>query len=198
MKKSTFSYKEVAEICNALTNQDKTPSIHSVRLALGGGSPNKILGYLRQWQKEYELSTAVDEDLSPAFKQAILAECARKLTTVKERLQSQIDERENQLNELQELLSTAEEQTEELTATLEKTKKEADTKYLDYEKKLSAANEQVNVRTEYANELVHKTDKQLAELREQLRQMQEEKHKADIKAATAEARNAELEKRPSK
>jgi paraquat-inducible protein B len=194
MKKSAFGYDKVAEICRKLIEQGETPTLRSVRDGVGIGSMSTISKYLHQWQKEYALSTTVDDDLSAEFRQAVLAECARKLNTVKARLQAKIDEHEAQISELQEILGTAETKLDELTNELEKTKKEYEHKYLEYERKLSAATEQVIVRTEYAHEITHKTDKELAQLREELLRMQEARHQADIKAATAEARNAELEK----
>jgi hypothetical protein len=195
MKKSTFDYKDVVETCHRLIKEGITPSIPSVRAALGGGSPNKILAYLRQWQKEYALSVSVEEDLSPEFKQAVLAECGRKLAAVRDRLQSQLDARENQVNTVQALLAASEAQVSKLTAELLQVKKDTEAASLAYEKQLAAASEQVTIRTEYADELRQKTEQQIATLQTQLQQMQESKHAADIRAATAEARHAEIEKR---
>ena len=194
MKKASFDDKKVAKICNLLVSQGIEPTIKAVTEKLGGGSPNLVLQHIRQWRKECELANAVEDDLSPEFKQAALAECARKLVTVRENLQRHIDEREAQLNELQELLGNAEIQIEELNSELLQCKKEAEAKYLDYEAKLAATREQIAVRTEQAKESIDKLDHQATKFQEQIRQLQEAKHHADIKAATAEARNAELEK----
>lgn len=198
MKKPAFGYEKVAEICHKLVEQGETPTMRSVRDRVGAGSMSTILEYLNRWKRENELSYTVDDDLSAEFKQAVLAECARKLSSVKDRLQAQIDESETQITEMHEVLKALEEKADELIAELEKTKNESEARHLDYEKKLSAANEQVTLRAEYANQLAQKTDGQLAELREELKKIQEAKHQADIRAATAEARCAELEKRTMK
>lgn len=116
MKKASFDDKKVAKICNALIGQGIEPTIKAVIEKLGGGSPNLVLQYIRQWRKKYELAHAVDDDLSPEFRQAALAECARKLVTVRESLQRHIEERDSQLNELQELLGNTETQVEELNS----------------------------------------------------------------------------------
>ncbi len=198
MKKSSYDDKMIAKICNGLIAQGIEPSIRVVTEKLGGGSPNLILQYIRQWRKEHELANAIDDDLSPEFRQAALAECSRKLASVRESLQKQVDERDTQLNELQELLGNAETKIDELNNDLLHIKNEANAKHLEYESKLAATREQIAVRSEQANELKEKLDTQEAKFQEQLKQLQEAKHQADIKVATAEARNAELEKQLKK
>ncbi len=194
MKKASFDDKKVMKICNGLVAQGIEPTIKAVTEKLGGGSPNLVLQHIRQWRKEYELAHAVQDDLSPEFRQAALAECARKLVTVRENLQKHIEEREATLNELQDLLENAEAQIEELNSELLQNKKEAEAKHLDYEAKLAAAREQIAVRSEQTKESIEKLDLQATKFQEQIRQLQDAKHHADIKAAAAEARNTELEK----
>lgn len=197
MKKLDLQYKHIAEICRNLSNTGKKPTARNIREILGYGSLSTILEHLHQWQKESALSVTVDEDLSPDIKQAILAECGRKLSAIREMLQSKIDERDTQLNETKEILKETELRVEEITADLERHKKESYDRYLYFERKVAAADEQAIIRTEYANEVTKKTDQQIAELRENLKKLQEEKHQSDIRAAAAEARNTELEKQIS-
>ncbi len=194
MKKASFDEKKVAKICNTLTRQGVIPTIKIVRERLGSGSPNLILQYMHQWEKEYELAHAIEDDLSPEFRQAALAECARKLINVRENLQKQIDTRDSQLNELQELLEDTEIKTENLSNELLEMKKEYEAKYLEYEAKLASLSEKNKVRLEQANEMNKKLDQEVKQLQQQIKQLQENKHQADIKVAAAEARNGELEK----
>ena len=194
MKKASFDIKKIAQICNALVEEDREPTIKAVTDKLGGGSPNLILQYIREWRKEYELASKVEDDLSPEFRQAALAECARKLAVMRQSLQKQIEERDAQLNELQRFLENAEIRIEELNNELAQMKKEQDAKCIDYEAKLAAVKEQIAVRAEQANEVKEKLHHQTEQLQEEVKQLQEAKHQTDIKAAVAEARNAELEK----
>jgi chromosome segregation ATPase len=194
MKKASFDLKKVTQICNALVEEGGEPTIKAVTDKLGGGSPNLVLQYIRKWREEYELASNVEDDLSPEFKQAALAECARKLASMRKGLQEQIKERDSQLNELQGLLENAETQVEELNNELAQMKKDQDTKYIDYEAKLAALREQNAIRMEQANELKEKLNYQAEQLQEQVMQLKEAKHQADIRAAAAEARNVELDK----
>ena len=194
MKKASFDVKKVAQICNALVEEGREPTIKAVTDKLGGGSPNLILQYIRKWREDYELAHTIDDDLSLEFKQAALAECARKLAATRKGLQKQIEERDAQLNELQKLLENTETQVEERNNELALMKKEQDAKYIDYEAKLAATREQIAVRMEHGKEVKEKLHRRTEQLQEQARQLQEAKHQADIRAAAAEARNAELEK----
>jgi chromosome segregation ATPase len=194
MKKASFDSKKIAQICNALIEAGREPTIKAVTDKLGGGSPNLVLKYIQAWRKEHELASNVEDDLSPEFRQAVLAECARKLASMRMGLQEQIKERDSQLNELQGLLENAETQVEELNNELAQMKKDQDAKYIDYEAKLASLREQIAVRTEQGKEVKEKLYQQTERLQEQLKQLQEAKHQADIRAAAAEARNAELEK----
>src|SRR5262245_28041787 len=126
--------------------QGSEPTIKIVTEKLDGGSPNLVLQYIRHCRKKYELAHAVYEDLSSELRQAILAECARKLKSVSETHQKHIAERESQINELQALLGNTETQVEELASELQRIKSENEAKSLDYEAKLAAAREQVSVR----------------------------------------------------
>lgn len=84
MKKPSFDGKKIAQICNSFINQGIDPTVRGIRDKLGGGSPNDISQYLREWRKVYELATTATDDLSPEFIQAALAECSRKVISVKE------------------------------------------------------------------------------------------------------------------
>ncbi len=198
MKKISFDDKKVIKLCNDLVAQGIEPTVRLLIEKLGGGSPNLVLKYIRQWRKECELANTIADDLSAECKRAVLAECARHLNAVRENLQKQLNDQDAQLNELQELLGNSEARIEELEQELLGVKNEADVRHLEYEGRLAAAREQIAVRTEQANELKNKLDVQAIEFQEQLKQLLEAKHQADIKIAVAEARNSDLEKQLNK
>lgn len=114
MPKSSVSYTQVAEVCQALLSEDQKITLRAI-VARSGGSPNTVLQLWKQWQKEQEDITlaALDEELSPSVKQAILAESGRKLAAIKIHYAKKIAESNQQWLDMQSLLQEAEEQKQQ-------------------------------------------------------------------------------------
>ena len=76
----------------------------------------------QHWRKEQEdiALAAVDEELSPQIKQAILAECARKTALVKNQWADKVAATEKQLTEMGEMLLQLDLEKDRLTLELNK------------------------------------------------------------------------------
>ncbi len=115
MSKSSITYAQVAEACQALLGEGQKITLRAI-IARSGGSPNSVLQFWKQWQKEQEDITlaALDEELSPSVKQVILAECGRKVAAVKTCYAKKITESHQQWQEMQMFLQEAEQQKQQL------------------------------------------------------------------------------------
>lgn len=119
MPKTSITYQQIAEACQALTGEGYKITLRAI-VAKIGGSPNSVLQFWRQWQQEQEDITlaAIDEELSAPIKQAILAECARKVSAVKSHFAKKITESKQQWQDMQTLFSEAEQQAQQLQAEI--------------------------------------------------------------------------------
>lgn len=122
MSKSSITYAQVAEACQALLGEGQKITLRAI-VARSGGSPNSVLQFWKQWQKEQEDITlaALDEELSLSVKQVILAECGRKVAAVKTHYAKKITESHQQWQEMQALLQEAEQQKQQLQNELTET-----------------------------------------------------------------------------
>ncbi len=110
-----ITYPEVAEACQTLAGEGHKITLRAI-LARTGGSPNAVLPFWKQWRQEQEEITlaAIEEEISPPVKQAILAECARKVSAVKAHFAKKITDSEQQWHDLQALLTEAEQTRQRL------------------------------------------------------------------------------------
>ena len=61
---SRVNYENVVKACEKLVSEGLKPSGRSVTNLMGGGSPNSVLGYLREWK-----SSRPDQNLNAVVKQ---------------------------------------------------------------------------------------------------------------------------------
>ncbi len=124
MAKIGITYEQVAFACQSLL-KDGQPITARAIMAKTGGSPANILKFWQQWRKEQEdiALAAVDEELSPQIKQAVLAECARKTALVKNQLADKMLTTEKQLDEMGEMLLQMSLEKDRLTLELNKAQK---------------------------------------------------------------------------
>lgn len=122
MPKNSITYSQVAEACQTLLGEGQKITLRSI-VAKSGGSPNVVLQFWKQWQREQEEITlaALDEDLSPSVKQAILAECARKVSLIKTHFAKKITESDQQWQDIQALMQKADQQKQQLQSELAET-----------------------------------------------------------------------------
>jgi len=121
MAKIGITYEQVAFACQSLLKEGQTITARAI-LAKTGGSPTNILKHWQHWRKEQEdiALAAVDEELSPQIRQAILAESARKIAIVKQQLSGKIATAEQHLIEMQEMLYQADMEKDRLNSELQK------------------------------------------------------------------------------
>lgn len=121
MAKTGITYEQVAFACQSLMKEGQTITARAI-MAKTGGSPANILKFWQQWRKEQEdiALAAVDEELSPQIKQAVLAECARKTTIVKKQWADKVAVTEKQLTEMGEMLLQVDLEKDRLTLELNK------------------------------------------------------------------------------
>ncbi|MBS0351035.1 MAG: DNA-binding protein [Proteobacteria bacterium] len=120
-KTSGVTYEQVALACQSLLKEGQSPTFRPV-LARTGGAAAKVSEYLNRWRNEQEniVLAALDEELSPQVKQAILAESARKTTLVKQQLSVKLTAIEQQLAEMGELLLKTDLEKDRLILELQK------------------------------------------------------------------------------
>ncbi len=122
MPKNSITYPQVAEACQTLLSEGQKITLRAI-VAKSGGSPNAVLQFWKQWQREQEDITlaALDEDLSPSVKQAILAECARKVSLIKTHFAKKITESDQQWQDMQALAQEADQQKQQIQSELTET-----------------------------------------------------------------------------
>lgn len=65
------TYENVAAAAQALTDAGQTPSVRTIKTALGGGSPNAILPLLNQWKQARPAVQTLDISIDPQIGQLI-------------------------------------------------------------------------------------------------------------------------------
>lgn len=180
------------------------------------GDPNAGLPFWKQWRQEQEDITlaAIDEEISSPVKQAILAECARKVSAVKAYFAKKITDSEQQWHDLQTLLTEAEQTRQQLQTEItqmqhqkieqQTQQKLADQRLTDTENRLR------DIKTRYQAAMLAQerisTEKQMTEKQaadwqirwqhseEALKTLQTAQHQYEIEIATLKTRINEREK----
>jgi Plasmid replication region DNA-binding N-term len=121
MAKTGVTYEQVAFACQSLLKEGHDITARAI-LAKTGGSPNNVVKLWQRWRQEKEdiALAAVDEELSSQVKQAILAECARKTSLVKNQWADKVAATEKQLAEMGEMLLQIDLEKDRLTLELNK------------------------------------------------------------------------------
>lgn len=209
MSKNGITYQQVAEACRALLGENQKLTLRAI-VAKTGGSPNTVLQFWKQWQREQEDITmaALDEELSHSIKQAILAECARKVSAVKAHYAHKMTEFDQQWRDLQALAQEAESQKQQLENHLHETQTQLMEQKVHlnlYEQRLTEANQRAEDKEKqhqatliaYERSQAEKNllEKQATEWRDhyyrceqELKATQAGKHSADIEIAALKAR----------
>ena len=209
MSKNGITYQQVAEACQALLGENQKLTLRAI-VAKTGGSPNTVLQHWKQWQREQDdiTMTALDEELSPSIRQAVLAECARKVSAIKVHYANKISEAEQQWRDLQALTQEIEQQKQQLESNLYEIQgqlMEQKAHLSLYDQRLAEANQRAEDREKqyqatliaYERNQAEKglLEKQATEWRDhyyrceqELKAMQTSKHSADIEIAALKAR----------
>lgn len=209
MSKNGITYQQVAEACLALLGEKQKLTLRAI-VARTGGSPNTVLQHWKQWQREQDDITiaALDEELSPSIRQAVLAEYARKVSAIKAYYANKVAEADQQWRDLQVLTQEVEQQKQHLETTLHEIQSQLMEKkaHLNlFEQRLIEANQRAGDREKqyhatliaYERNQAEKglLEKQATEWRDhyhrceqELKTIQTSKHSADIEIASLKAR----------
>ena len=185
-KSESITYQSIAKICNEMIKADEKPSVRKLHARVGG-SFSTITAHLTQWRAQQTLAKSSDNTLSDEFHQALLAEFARITASVKKQLLAQLTEKDEQLTEAGELLAEHENRLSECEKTYKEIVTKAQLEQLTLEKKLAAAigdSESAKKR-----ELI---------LQEKIDALIDKCHQAELKAAIAETKAAEYNRRDSR
>jgi plasmid replication DNA-binding protein KfrA len=204
MAKTGVTYEQVAYTCQTLLKEGQTITARGI-LGRTGGSPNGVVKHWQRWRQEQEgiALAAVDEELSPQIKQAILAECARKTALVKQQWTDKVSASEQQLAEIQTLLHQAELDKEKLLSELsqiqvlkteqDKRQAVADQRLRDAEsrnkeleqlyRETSLAQERAKTEKSMIEQQKELLEKRLNNLENELKACQTSKHQCDLEIA---------------
>lgn len=140
MAKIGVTYEQVSLVCQSLLKEGHSPNFRNV-MSKTGGAAAKVSEHLNTWRNEQEniVLAALDEELSPQVRQAILAESARKTTLVKQQLSGKITAMEQQLTEMGDMLLKADQEKDQLTLELQKVQQQI----LEQDKRLAVADQRL-------------------------------------------------------
>jgi DNA repair exonuclease SbcCD ATPase subunit len=180
---SAISYALVANACAELIQQGDSPSVRKLRAHLGAGSFSTLQSHYHRWQDEQRLSQKSEGDLSPAFRQAVLAEIGRATATLAQKMNEDLGLEKERLVEAQNLLLECETQMEKLKETSEATHKAAEQNRLRLEREV--------IRATALNEDHARREK---EYQRQIEILRQDVRQAELKSAVSETQLAELQK----
>lgn len=115
MPKSLVTYEAVAAACEAIAVSGSRPSVRSIIAHLGGGSPNSVLDYQRQWKAGRPVVKATDIQIDPRIGQIIAEQISAAVTTSRGDIEGQLFEAEQDA----EIVSKAGKEAEERVTALE-------------------------------------------------------------------------------
>lgn len=124
-KKEQVTYQVVAKAINELQADGQTPSVRLIRSKIGG-SNSTLLEYLRRWQSDAELASAIEENISDTFQQALKAEFGRMTLTIRGKYEALLQQEKQQNKESQELLIEAETKIADLELQARENKEKSD------------------------------------------------------------------------
>lgn len=113
--KSLVTYEAVAAACEAIAVSGNRPSVRSIIAHLGGGSPNSVLDYQRQWKAGRPVVKATDIQIDPRIGQIIAEQISAAVTTSRADIEGQLFEAEQDA----EIVSKAGKEAEERVTALE-------------------------------------------------------------------------------
>ncbi|MFA6015988.1 MAG: DNA-binding protein [Gallionellaceae bacterium] len=88
--KSLVTYEAVAAACEAITASGSRPSVRGIIAHLGGGSPNSVLDYQRQWKAGRPVVKASDIQIDPRIGQIIAEQISAAVTASRADIEGQL------------------------------------------------------------------------------------------------------------
>src|SRR5262249_30569682 len=132
---SDVTYQQYLQAVGDLKAQGVAASVRAVQKVIGG-SNSTILEYQRKMQADAAIASTVDDDISDAFRQSILAEFGRVVQSTRERLEALLAQERQQLKEAKELLKKLENRNGQLEEPRQEENKQNADKILSLEKQL--------------------------------------------------------------
>ncbi|MBS3962951.1 MAG: DNA-binding protein [Methylomonas sp.] len=210
MARIGISYEQVAQVADAILGTGQQPSIRTIRDRLTTGSPNTIQRHLATWRDARPQAAATAPELPSTLTAAIAAEIEKAAATARSEIEGRLvqaqgdaaelaatgeqleDERDELLNQL--TIVTTERDQATATAAERATEIERMTAELARERH-AAEQARIEVaqgrnKQEASDERIKDQKSEIDRLRQQVEQLQTDKHAAEQAAAVA---NAKLE-----
>jgi len=147
MPKAVVTYEDVSKICNELLDHNQKISARIIQPQTGG-SMSTVLKLLHQWEKDKGFRRDENRTISEEIREALTAEIARHVTTVRLELQEQVKQSDERANEAVGALHEAEELMAQLTSDAQTAKSEYDKTIKDLESKVTTAEQRVSDATQ--------------------------------------------------
>lgn len=112
------TYESVAAACEALMTEGLRPSVRAVITRLGGGSPNVVLDFQRQWKAGRPVIKALDIQLDPRVNQIIAEQISKAIIVASAAAEADRTEAEETLDTVSKTCKEAEARAEALDADL--------------------------------------------------------------------------------
>ena len=172
MRKETITYDACCQVLQEMKIKGEQISVRAL-LSHTGGSFSKIARFLKAWQLEQAHASSAPVELSNTLKQSILAEIGKAVTETSCSLKEQLQETNKQLDESHETLTKQENHILEQTELNNELKQKL------------AVMEKIN----------EQQRERIKTLEDNLEKSRQAHHESDKKAAVAETKYLELEKR---
>jgi len=184
------SYDAVAATCEALTLEGVRPSVRAIIARLGGGSPNVVLDFQRQWKAGRPVVKAVDILIDPRVNQIIAEQISKSIAEATMAAEADRSEAEETLDTLSRAYKDVETRNVKLEEDLDLAISQVQT--------LQGQIEQLNTNVEQiktdAVEAVNKAEALLVTERQSAENARVELAKAELRLEAVPRIEAEIEK----
>lgn len=185
---SLVTYETVAQACEVLTGEGKRASVRAIIAHLGGGSPNAVLDYQRQWKAGRPTVKTADINVDPRIGMIVAEQIALAVATARADIEAQLADAEQDAETVGKAGREAEERASALADELEAAKAklqamagQIDQLKADAEKVKGEAGEKVGAAEERASAGIAKAE-------DEARREREAREAAQVLLAKAELR----------
>jgi colicin import membrane protein len=118
MARSGITYAQVAAVCDGMVARSETPTIDSVRRALGTGSPNTVHAHLKAWRAAQPAKQVVVHELPADLVASFSREIAKAAAGARAEIEGSLVQAQAEADELSAAGEALEEQVSDLTEQL--------------------------------------------------------------------------------
>lgn len=195
------TYETVAQACQALDAESKRPSVRAIIAYLGGGSPNLVLDYQRQWKAGRPVIKAEEIQVDPRIGQIVAEQIGQAVAKARADIEAQLTEAEQDAETVGKAGREAEERAKTLDAELEAAKGQIqaltgqiDQLKADAEQVKTTAAEQVKAAEDRAAADVAKAEEEASRERQAREAAQVALAKAELRLEALPRLEAEIER----